>query len=683
MEITFGSRLKHAWNAFVKNKDPTVYMDTGPGYYHRPDRPRLSRGNERTIVTAVYNRIAMDVALIDIRHVRLDGNERYIETINSDLNSCFSLSANIDQTGRSFIQDAVMSMFDEGCVALVPVDTTFNPETTGAYDIQTMRTGRITEWYPQHVRVNVYNEKTGLKEDVLLPKSVVAIVENPLYAVMNEPNSTMQRLIRKLRLMDTIDEMNGSGKLDLIIQLPYVVKSEARKQQAELRRTEIERQLAGSKYGIAYTDGTEKITQLNRAVENTLMSQVEFLTSMLYSQLGITKEIMDGTADEKAMLNYYNRTIQPILVAITEEIKRKFLTKTARTQGQSIEFFRDPFSLVPIADLTEMADKMTRNEIMTANEIRQVIGMKPSDEPKADKLQNSNLYQENPPEDEEGLDIEGMEEDEDMLSDEDTELLTTAYGALSEDETNAALGDLDDLDSQLDELEELLAGDLKHYASPYYDPVKAHEYYEEHKKLKGRRSTAGLNAEGKNAARYIKEQLNNERKAKVEAHKQKTNDSIDSSKAYKKARSDAQREKTKAEIDRLREQKKQKVEQHKTQTQNRIDQIREFLKNLDPIEKDRQRERLQGQIDELRAANKAERTRLNDDFKASSTALREAQKRNIQGFADEHKRFTTNARNTHKEVKSRLKQEYDAKYEAELDKLRSEASFQKQTKKKK
>lgn len=393
MDLTFGSRLKHAWNAFIKNKDPTRYMDTGTGYYHRPDRPRFSRGNERTIVTAVYNRIALDVALIDIRHVRLDENNRYIETIPSDLNSCFSLSANVDQTGRAFIQDAVMSMFDEGVVALVPVDTSFDPHVTGSYDILSMRTGKVIEWFPQHVRVEVYNERTGRKENVTLPKSVVAIVENPLYAIINEPNSTMQRLIRKLRLLDVIDEMNGSGKLDLIIQLPYVIKSEARRAQAEQRRQDIERQLAGSQYGIAYTDGTEHITQLNRAVENNLMTQVEYLTSMLYSQLGITKEIMDGTADEKAMLNYYNRTIKPIITAITEEVKRKFLTKTARTQGQSIEFFRDPFSLVPIADLTELADKMTRNEIMTSNEIRQIIGLQPSDDPKADTLRNSNLYQ--------------------------------------------------------------------------------------------------------------------------------------------------------------------------------------------------------------------------------------------------------------------------------------------------
>ncbi|MCI9428089.1 MAG: phage portal protein [Eubacterium sp.] len=391
MEFSFHSRLKHAWNAFF-NKDPTgFYKNVGMGYSYRPDRIRFSRGNERSIVTSVYNRIALDAAAVDLFHVRLDENNRFLSTIDSGLHNCLTVSANMDQTGRAFLQDVVMSMLDEGCVAIVPVDTTDNPEETGAYDIETMRTGKILEWYPQHVKVLVYNERTGKKEDVLTEKNMVAIVENPLYAVMNEPNSTMQRLIRKLNLLDAIDEQNGSGKLDLIIQLPYVIKTEARRAQAENRRKDIESQLAGSKYGIAYTDGTEHITQLNRPVENNLMSQIEYLTSMLYGQLGITQGILDGTADEKTMLNYYNRTIEPILSAIADEMKRKFLTKTARSQFQSIEFFRDPFRLVPVADISEIADKFTRNEIMTSNEIRQVIGMKPSDDPKADELRNKNL----------------------------------------------------------------------------------------------------------------------------------------------------------------------------------------------------------------------------------------------------------------------------------------------------
>lgn len=390
MNTSIGSRLKHAWNAFF-NKDPTYYHDIGSGYSYRPDRPRLTRGNEKTIVNSVYNRIALDVAAVDIMHVRLDENGRYLESIDSGLNNCLTLEANIDQSGRDFIHDVVMSMLDEGCVAVVPVDTNIKPNVGGAFDIMTMRTGKILEWYPQHVRVRVYNERTGQKEDVVVPKRTVAIIHNPLYAVINEPNSTMQRLIRKLNLLDAVDEQSSSGKLDLIIQLPYVIKTEARRKQAENRRKDIEQQLEGSKYGIAYTDGTERITQLNRPVENTLMSQVEYLTSMLYSQLGITQAIMDGTADEKTMLNYYNRTIEPFLSAIVDGMKRTFLTKTARSQRQSVEFFRDPFKLVPVSQISEIADKFTRNEIMSSNEIRQIIGMKPSSDPKADELRNKNL----------------------------------------------------------------------------------------------------------------------------------------------------------------------------------------------------------------------------------------------------------------------------------------------------
>lgn len=393
MEVTFGSRIRRAWNAFT-NRDPTRnFNDYGMGSYYRPDRVRLSRGNERSIVTSVFNRIALDVAAIDIKHCRLDENERYSETIKSKLNNCLSLEANIDQTARALKHDLVMSMFGEGCVALVPVDTTDNPNNTSSYDIITMRTGKIVEWYPSDVKVSVYNEKTGKKEDIRISKSSVAIIENPLYAVMNEPNSTLQRLMRKLVLLDAVDEQTSSGKLDLIIQLPYIIKTQARRDQANERRQEIERQLAGSKYGIAYTDGTEKITQLNRPIENNLMKQIEYLTSMLYSQLGITQSILDGTADEKTMLNYYSRTIEPIVSAIADEMKRKFLSKTARTKGETILFFRDPFKLVPVNDLAELADKFTRNEIMTKNEFRQIVGMKPSDDPKAEQLINSNISQ--------------------------------------------------------------------------------------------------------------------------------------------------------------------------------------------------------------------------------------------------------------------------------------------------
>jgi hypothetical protein len=390
MKIVFGSRLKHAWNAFTGNVQMN-YRDLGMSYSYRADRPRMSRGNERSIVTSVYNRIALDVAALNVQHVRLDENGRFLSVIDDGLNNCLTLEANVDQTARSFVQDVVISMFDEGSVAIVPVDTTTDPNVSGSYDIQSLRVGQILDWYPQHIRARVYNEQTGRKEDIVVPKSAVAIIENPLYAVINEPNSTMQRLIRKLNLLDVIDEQSGSGKLDLIIQLPYVIKTEARRQQAENRRKDIENQLSGSKYGIAYTDGTEHITQLNRSVNNNLMSQIEYLTSMLYSQLGITQSILDGTADEKTMLNYNNRTIEPIISAIVDEMKRKFLTKTARSQHQSISFFRDPFKLVPVNDIAEIADKFTRNEIMTSNEIRQVVGMKPSEDPRADELRNKNL----------------------------------------------------------------------------------------------------------------------------------------------------------------------------------------------------------------------------------------------------------------------------------------------------
>lgn len=384
-------RLKHAWNIF-KNKDPTqVNWNIGPSYGYRPDRMRYTRGNERSIVTAVYNRIAMDVAAVNLKHIRLDENDRYKETIDSGLNNCLSIEANLDQTGRAFIQDLVASMLDEGCVAAVPTDADDEPEDSGNFKVYTLRTGKILEWYPRHVKVEVYNEQEGQRQQIIIPKSTVPLIENPMYSVMNEPNSIYQRLVRKLTLLDVVDEQTSSGKLDLVIQLPYIIKTEARRVQAEKRRRDIEKQLSEGRYGIAYTDGTERITQLNRPVENNLMKQIEYLTSMFFSQLGITQSILDGTADEKTMLNYYNRTIEPILSAIADEMKRKFLTPTARSQKQTIAYFRDPFKLVPVNDIAEIADKFTRNEIMTSNEIRQVIGMKPSSDPNADVLRNKNL----------------------------------------------------------------------------------------------------------------------------------------------------------------------------------------------------------------------------------------------------------------------------------------------------
>lgn len=393
-KMSFGSRLKRSWNAFF-NRDPTETVTWDEiGYSYRPDRPRMSRGNERSIVTSIYNRIALDASSISIQHVRLDDNGRFLSVIDSSLNRCLNLEANLDQAGRAFLQDVVMSMLDEGCVAIIPVDTDRDPND-GSYNIYSMRTGKILEWFPSHVKVRAYDERTGQKKDRILPKTIVGIVESPLYAVINEPNSTMQRLIRKLNLLDIADDRTISDKLDLIIQLPYTVRTDTKRQQAESRRADIERQLTGSKYGIAYMDATERVTQLNRPVENNLMTQIKYLTDMLYSQLGITTTILDGTADDKTMLNYNNRTIEPIVSAITDELKRKFLTPTARAQGQSIMYFRDPFRLVPVNDIAEIADKFTRNEIMTSNEIRQIVGLKPSEDPKADELRNSNLNQSN------------------------------------------------------------------------------------------------------------------------------------------------------------------------------------------------------------------------------------------------------------------------------------------------
>lgn len=441
MKETIGSKFKRAWNIFM-NRDPTSYQAAsyfGSSYGYRPDRIRMTRGHERSIVTAICNRIALDVSAISLVHARVDENGHFLEYIDDTLHQCLTVEANLDQTGRALRQDIVMSMLDEGCVAVVPVEADFDPDENSSYKIYSLRTGKILEWMPQHVRVRLYDERTGRFEEVVVAKKYTAIIENPLFAVMNEPNSTMQRLIRKLNILDAIDEQSGSGKLDLIIQLPYVIKSQARKEQAEQRRRDIEQQLSGSKYGIAYTDGTEHITQLNRGVENNLMSQIEYLTKMLYSQLGITESVMDGTANEETMLNYHNRTVEPILSAIADEMTRTFLTKTARTQNQAIAFFRDPFKLAPVSQIAEIADKFTRNEIMTKNEFRSIIGMRPSDDPRADELRNSNI---NHTEAESAL-LEDVEE-------------TQNGEFMTQEEYEAALADLDDLDAQLDDLKKEL-----------------------------------------------------------------------------------------------------------------------------------------------------------------------------------------------------------------------------------
>lgn len=432
---TFFERLKHGWDAFRNNKDPTRFKDSeyfGISSYYRPDRVRLTRGNERSIITSIYNRFATDVAAVPIKHIRVDANDRFKEEVYSGLNYCLNVEANLDQTGRAFMQDAVMSMMDEGVVAIVPVETSVDPRLSSSYDIRELRTGKIIQWMPSHIQVEIYNEKTGKRENLIFPKKMCAIIENPFYSVMNEPNSTMQRLIRKLVLLDAVDDQTASGKLDLIVQLPYSLKTQARRDQADIRRKDIELQLAGSKYGIAYIDATEKITQLNRPVENNLMKQVEYLTSMLYSQLGITENLLNGSANEQEQLNYTNRILEPILSAFTNEMKRKFLTKTARAQGQSLMYFRDPFKLVPVNNIAEIADKFTRNEIMSSNEVRSLIGMKPVDDPKADELRNKNINQAN------------------------AEIASSPVVTTQEDgEYERDLETLDNIDAQLNELERM------------------------------------------------------------------------------------------------------------------------------------------------------------------------------------------------------------------------------------
>ena len=637
----FIDRLQHGWNAFM-NKDPTRgYYDTGPGYSYRPDRPRLTRGNERTIVTSIFNRIALDVAALNITHCKVDENGRYVSSIDSSLNNCLNLEANLDQTGRAFIQDVVISMFDEGCVAVVPVDTSIDPEISGSYNVESMRTGKILEWYPKHVKVRVYNENTGIKEDIKLPKSSVSIIENPLFAVVNEPNSTLQRLMRKLALLDVVDEQTSAGKLDMIIQLPYTIKSEARRTQAEARRKDIEMQLTNTKYGIAYVDATEKITQLNRPLENNLMKQIEYLTNMLYSQLGITQTILDGTADEQTLLNYHSRTIEPIASAIVDEMKRKFLTKTARTQKQTITFFRDPFKLVPVNNIADIADKFTRNEVLTSNEIRQIIGFKPSSDPKADELRNSNL---NHP-DENGN--QGQKQGQGLPEQSNQ----------GSSEYEQAMGDLDELDAQLDDLESSLPDEsLKHYASPYYDPVKAHEYYMKNRELKGensRKSTAGLNDEGKAVARYIKNQLDTERKSKVDAHNNQTQAQIDVKKNNMDSTINAKKKNMIASI-----------ESHKTQTKEKIEKLREELKGMSMDDWNKHAERIQSEIAKLRESNDTIRAKLQAEYSSESANLRTA-----------YKNDSANLRNAHKIETARLSKEYEEKYKSELDKLKSDAKY--------
>lgn len=647
MASTFGARLKHAWNAFKRDPSDVQkgnYRDYGQSFMYRPDRLHLTRGPDKTIIASIYNRIAMDVAAVKIEHVQLDEDDRYIATIKSPLNNCLTLEANIDQTGRTFIQDAVLTMLDEGCVALVPTETDIDPTKLDGptFDVLSMRTATIKQWYPKHVQVDIYNEETGQHSQYILPKSMLAIIENPFYPVMNEPNSTMQRLIRKLTILDAIDEQTGSGKLDMIIQLPYIIKTEERRKQAENRRKDLERQLSESKYGVAYADGTEKIVQLNKPLENNLLSTIEYLTSMLYSQLGITTGVLDGTADEQTMLNYNNRMVEPILSVLTDEIKRKFLTKNARTRHQSVKFFIQPFRALPISNVADLANSLARNEIVTPNEFRQVLGMKPAMEPQADELHNANM----PGEDQSQAVPEAM-----------------AMPQMSDDvSANAA-----NIDSQLDELESLLNHSaLIHYlptpakyASPYYDPEKAHEYYMKNRELKERKSTKNLNEKGLEVAEYVKSKVDEEKQSKLDEHiaeyektlqalkKQKaaeteenTNTANDKIKAAQNAKttrvedisaqssSDIEdiNERAASDTEIARDQRDSEIKQRQTQMQSSIDTLKRQLNSMTSVQKSKMRNKIQEQIDKLREDNAADKEQIQADYKTKSEDIQTTKK---------------------------------------------------------
>ena len=591
-------RLVHAWDAF-KGRDPTnVPKNLGYGYSVRPDRPRYTSGNERTIIAAVLNKIAMDCASIRLEHCRLDDQNRYMETISSSLNDCLTVSANIDQTGRAFVQDIVASMLDEGVVAVVPTKADFNPNNKETFKIEELRTARIREWYPEYIKVQMYNPETGNRDEFTYSKKSVAIIENPLYSVMNEYNSTLQRLVRKLTLLDAVDEETSVGKLNMIVQLPYTVKTEAKRKIADARRRDLESQLKDDKFGIGYIDATEKITQLNRPLENNLLAQIEYLTNLLYSQLGLTPEILNGTADENAMNNYYNRLIEPILSAIADEMLRKFITKTARTQGQSICFFRDLFKLMPINNVAEVADKFTRNEIATSNEIRQFIGLKPSKDPRADELRNSNISE---AKDAVNYDVNG------------NPVYTNQNGELEED-IDTELQYVEESDAALNEMENMLnhserynlKDSLMHYASKYYDPVKAHEYYEEHKQLKGRKKSVSLTDEGKAIAKSVKETLDTSKKSDIERSNAATQQKKDSNAASLK---------------------------------HKIESLNKFLKQLSPKEREAQKERIQSQISSLRERNNRIREILTEKKNDTNKSIRD---------------------------------DYKQKYDAELEKIKSE-----------
>lgn len=680
-------RLAHAWNAF-QNKDPTPSLTYNqPGFYTRPDRHRLLPGVDNTIISSIYTRIAIDVSAIDIEHVRVDENENFIEKIeDSSLNYIFSTEANIDQTSREFVRDIVMSMFDEGCVALVPVDTNTVPKNPGAFEINSIRTGKITEWYPEAVKIEVYNQKTGEKEEVTMPKRTVGIIENPLYSVMNERNSTLQRLIRKLSLLDQVDEQSSSGKLDLIIQLPYIIKSEARKQQAEKRRAEIEDQLTNSKYGIAYTDGTEKIVQLGHPIENNLLAQIEYLTKVLYSQLGLTEAVFNGTADDKEMLNYYNRTIEPIISAITEECQRKFITKTGRTQRQRIMFFRDPLKLVPISELADLSNSLSRNEILTPNEFRGSMGFKPSDDPRADMLVNRNI------------------------NTADGEMGYEQYPMDYEQFANDQYGQMESIDSQLEDMRNMYHDALSHtganeppggYSSKYYDPEKAHEYYERTKKLKGRRSNAGLNEAGIEAAEYMRKQVDEEHakelglhtdeaKRKMEQLDTDLETTVQSISNNLSTALEAARTATEANIETAKARLQAVISNSSERIQNQVDQLRDKMESAPSAAA---RRGFENQIEQLAETNAKNRDALSEQFaeeyamaKSNYSSTAEQLSTKAEEDVEKAKKNTSTSKESvqadYQKIVEDLEEKYGQIMVDEMDKIRANPAYQEEKKSK-
>lgn len=679
--MNFLDRLSHAWNAF-QNKDPTMKLRSEyPGYASRPDRHRLTMGNDNTIITSIYNRIAIDVSQIDIEHVKVDTNENFVEKMKgSSLNYIFSTEANIDQTSREFIRDAVLSMFDEGCVALVPIDTDEKPKVTGAFEIETIRTGKIVQWFPEFVDVQVYNDKKGLKETIRVPKRTVAIIENPLYAVMNEPNSTLRRLVRKLALLDQVDEQSSSGKLDLIIQLPYQIRSEARKKHAEERRKEIEDQLTGSKYGIAYTDGTEKIVQLGHPIENNLLKQIEYLTTLLYSQLGLTEAVFNGTAKEEEYINYYNRTIEPIISAITEECQRKFLTKTARSQNQRIMFFRDPLKLMSLNQMADLANSLSRNEILTSNEFRAQLGFKPSTDPRADQLVNSNINPNNG---------ESLYSEAPYMDD----------GSFAQQQ----MGITDQIDDYLDQMEDMAHSAIAHtgenkpaggYASKYYDPEKAHEYYEAHKRLVGRRSNKGLNEKGIEAAEYMRKQIDDQHGQELEALTKQTSDylekqdtDLESTVTNIKTNLEAALEDVKNSTEKNLEASRNKLKTVIENSSNRtMAQAKALYEKISKTDNEAAKRGFRNQIEQLRDANAKIKDTLTEGFSeeyAKTTVDAANKQKQLQEKASEDvkkaKETTTSNKQTasenYKKAADELEEKFGKMIEDEMEKIRNNPEF--------